>query len=345
MIPEDFSEVRRSIIGASDVGPIMGVSPFATIHDIFMAKLGIGEQEVTEQMAWGLEKEEWIANQYVKKVEDRGKVGVIKPPTLYKPGGPKWAACHCDGIVFESSYATAPYEDASNYSGDDDIVARIQHMIESGDRVICGLEVKNTSEYMRKDYGDEYTDQIPNMYILQCQYSMWVTGLREWDVGVEIGGNRIRIFRVRYNERLVETVVRRLTEFWEMVQTETPPPVDATEAAQRLLSQWFDETDEEAELTPELDDLIVKFIGARNAKKEAEGRMLGFKNHICKMMGGAVRVTSTDYSVVWKWPKPRGSFNYMDEADVDPEIIAKHFEEKPPKQRTFTCNVSKGVDK
>ena len=51
---EDWLSYRRLGIGGSDVAAIMGISPFATIRDLYYDKVGI--QPVIEEKATGWQK-------------------------------------------------------------------------------------------------------------------------------------------------------------------------------------------------------------------------------------------------------------------------------------------------
>lgn len=56
---EDWLEYRKKGIGGSDVAAIMGISPFATIRDLFYNKTGVQpviqeEEESNRQCGWCL---------------------------------------------------------------------------------------------------------------------------------------------------------------------------------------------------------------------------------------------------------------------------------------------------
>ena len=60
---EDWLDYRRLGIGGSDAAAIMGVSPFATIRDLYFDKIGV--TPVIEE-----EEENWVAKEVGHRLED-----------------------------------------------------------------------------------------------------------------------------------------------------------------------------------------------------------------------------------------------------------------------------------
>ena len=54
---KEWLQVRRRHIGASDAPVIMGVSPFKTVYELWMEKLGTGRTSVNAAMQRGLDME------------------------------------------------------------------------------------------------------------------------------------------------------------------------------------------------------------------------------------------------------------------------------------------------
>lgn len=61
---EDWLEYRKKGIGGSDVAAIMGISPFATIRDLFYNKTGV--QPVIQEE----EESNWVAKEVGHRLED-----------------------------------------------------------------------------------------------------------------------------------------------------------------------------------------------------------------------------------------------------------------------------------
>jgi len=78
------------------------------------------------------------------------------------------------------------------------------------DRIVRGrkkmLEVKSTAGYM----GDE----IPDYYLAQCMYQMYVTGIHEEELIYIQGDLTFGRFFVQYDEEFAEFIAQKVTEFW-----------------------------------------------------------------------------------------------------------------------------------
>ena len=78
------------------------------------------------------------------------------------------------------------------------------------DRIVKGrkkmLEVKSTAGYMGED--------IPDYYLAQCIYQMYVTGIHEEELIYIQGDLTFGRFNVPYDEEFAEFIANKVTEFW-----------------------------------------------------------------------------------------------------------------------------------
>ena len=78
------------------------------------------------------------------------------------------------------------------------------------DRIVRGrkkmLEVKSTAGYM----GDE----IPDYYLAQCMYQMYVTGIHDEELIYIQGDLTFGRFHVEYDEEFAEFIAQKVSEFW-----------------------------------------------------------------------------------------------------------------------------------
>lgn len=78
------------------------------------------------------------------------------------------------------------------------------------DRIVRGrkkmLEVKSTAGYM----GDE----IPDYYLAQCMYQMYVTGIHDEELIYIQGDLSFGRFHVDYDEEFAGFIAQKVTEFW-----------------------------------------------------------------------------------------------------------------------------------
>jgi len=334
---DSFTELRRKYIGSSDVGPILGVCSWASKYDIFLQKLGLKEIETTERMQTGIDIEAWIITErYLPAMaEANADVRVVKPPLLVHPKYP-WFGVHCDGLVYPMYSGADRYIQVITLEG---VGGGVQIMATP----LCGLEIKNVQIKVKKDWGDPGTDQIPATYYWQVQACMEVTDIDVWDVAVFFSGNRFEIFRVHRDREAMARAIPILEELWNRVQTNNPPPIDASESANKFLSTWYQE-EEDVEITADLDidNMATKYFEAKAERNRQIGLMVECENAICKRMESAPRKAATkligpDYGGTWKF-EPRRKVDYkaiIEEAGVKPELIAKHTTKPKPKKRTF----------
>ena len=115
-------------------------------------------------------------------------------------------------------------------------------MIANVDRTVigenAGLEIKTAgvSQY-KKWKGDE----IPDAYYCQCLHYMAVTGADYWYIAVLLGGNEARWKKIERNEEDIKVLIEKEREFWNLVETKTPPPVDGSKSCAAALGIYFKE--------------------------------------------------------------------------------------------------------
>ncbi|MNG60575.1 hypothetical protein D3C78_60180 [compost metagenome] len=69
----------------------------------------------------------------------------------------------------------------------------------------------------------------------QVQHPLAVTGKKEAHICVLICGHETRIFKVTRSESVIQHIINAECYFWEYVEKDTPPDVDASESAAKAL--------------------------------------------------------------------------------------------------------------
>ena len=87
-----------------------------------------------------------------------------------------------------------------------------------------GVESKWVAN-LSDDWGETGTDHVPPYVMLQCVHYMLVTGWDTWHVAALFGGREFRYYTIHRNELLVRHLLEMEIDFWDMVQTRTPPPL------------------------------------------------------------------------------------------------------------------------
>jgi putative phage-type endonuclease len=205
----DFHTIRRTGIGGSDAGAILGLSPYKTPLDVYLEK--VGEADSTEDTAatyWGRKLEDLVAEEY--SVRTGRKVERCND-TLRHPEAPHLIG-HVDRLVWDGGRP------------------RVRGQI----RTTRILECKTAGAHMADQWGPEGTDQIPEVYIAQVQHYLCVTGCEVADVAVLIGGRDFRVYEIPRDDELIMVMRQSLLEFWSLVTLRVPPePTTLADIAKR----------------------------------------------------------------------------------------------------------------
>jgi putative phage-type endonuclease len=241
---------RSSYIGASEVAAVIGASPWQTPVEKWQEKTGrIGTTEGNEAMEWGLLLEPLILAEY----ERRQGVTVERRQEFSRHPIYPFMGATLDGVT--------------------------------GSKLV---EVKTTSAFA-KDFGDEDDDAIPDHYRVQVHAQMAVTGLAQADLVVLIGGQRLKIYPVERHDPLVNLIEDRCSEFWECVQSDTPPTWG------KMTPQSLAVINPECEGVAEWDEVTAAVIAEHIEKieqnketvKRLEEDIESYKSSVLQLLGNA----------------------------------------------------------
>ena len=199
----DWLDVRRTGIGGSDAAAAVGLSPYKSQLELWLEKAGRGAElpkpdpsDTTEPVYWGTLLEPIVAAAYTQQTGHRvRKVNAV----LQHPAHP--------------------------------------FMLANLDREIVGvpgvqiLECKTAGEFGAR----HWQDGLPDYVTLQVQHQLAVTGKEAADVAVLLCGQRLAVYRIARDDALIGQLIALEAEFWRYVETDTPPPGDGSESADRAL--------------------------------------------------------------------------------------------------------------
>jgi putative phage-type endonuclease len=289
----EWLEARKKGIGGSDIAAICGLSRWKSPMDVYLDKIGAGgEVEPNEAMYWGSAIEAVIRQRFA---EDH----------------PEFIVTTHDGLAQHPDY---PFMVASY-----DCLCRDA---ETG-QLVAGWEGKTASAYKRDEWSGE---SVPDEYWLQCQWYMNVSGLSRWFLSVLIGGNDYREFIVERDDETIEMLKSRAIEFWRLVETKTPPPIDGSEASSRVLDRLYPAQD--AVLDPpyileDAESLARAYIEAREALKGAQAVVDTIENELKALMASHAVGVAGDYEVIWK-PRTRRVIDTKRLMAEKPDIAAEY---------------------
>jgi putative phage-type endonuclease len=197
-------ELRRTAIGSSEIGTILGVSPYSPI-ELWRVKVEGYERPDSPDMERGRFLEPAVAAWYAHRME----CALHDCGTMRHPSNPLVVATP-------------------------DRIARAHHGKEQ-----WTVELKTTS---RSDdlWGEPGSDAVPMHYLSQVQWELLVTGHARGDLAVLKWGRTLDIYNIPADPELQRSLVQMGQEWWDKyVKTATPPPPDASEEYARYMAAKY----------------------------------------------------------------------------------------------------------
>jgi len=264
--------LRQKGIGGSDVGPILGLSPYRSILEIYNDKISTTPTVTpyTDAMYWGTKLESIIADTFTEKT---GKP-YFKPDKMYVHPAFPYMIANLDGITID----------------------------DRGDLAI--LEIKTANEYTRDEWKD---DHIPETYYAQVQHYMAVTGLKTAYVVVLIGGQTFKITTIERDTKFITEMIQKEIAFWNNVTTQTMPQPDGTKATTAILNSIL--TNSKPNTTAKMnypEELLCQmYINADKRIHDAELEKNECSNLLkCALdSNGVDEMTSSKFTVTWRADK------------------------------------------
>lgn len=156
------------------------------------------------------------------------------------------------------------------------------HILASPDAIIdthALAEFKTINERYAADVlGEPFTDEIPDEWNIQAQQQMLVMGAELVWFGVWIKGGDVKVYQVSRHEKLIEGIVRCVTELWQRIQSGDPPPMQDHPSNVRLARELFREV-EEGEIV-EFDQYVSAYWEEYEALGKEEKRIKGERERL-----------------------------------------------------------------
>ena len=265
---EEWLNYRRSGIGGSDVGAIIGVNPYGSKAEVYFDKVGEinaspDTQETSEAMYWGTRLEDIIADEFQRRTNKK---------------------------VEKNHYILRS--------------KKYPFMLANLDRVLTGrnegLECKTSNVFNKSSWED---DNIPESYMAQVQHYMAVTGYEGWWVAVLIGGNNFQCQYIERDEEYIENLIKLESDFWfNHVQMNVVPDLDGSSASSNLIKRMFPKAEPKTSisLNGETNEIINKYMEYSENEKEFSGLKEECVNKIKMMLGDNEKGATDSYVINWK---------------------------------------------
>ncbi len=262
---EDWLEYRKLGIGGSDASVVCGINRYKSPVELWMEKTNqLPYQEAGEAAYWGTQLEALVKSEFTK----RTSIKINPANQLLQSETHPFMLANLDGTCQHPDYGT------------------------------CVFEAKTASAYK----SGEWDDSIPDEYLLQVQHYLAVTSYSGVYIAVLIGGNTFRWKFIERDEEIISMLIELETDFWDHVQSITPPSLDGSEASAKFLNERFPNSIPKSQIT--LPKTAVKLIRQYDSaceqletlteqKQEAE-------NLLKQMMGDNEVGTAGNRIITWK---------------------------------------------
>lgn len=247
----EWHEHRKTGIGASEIATAAGLNPWQTPLELYARKRGeVGEIEDSDEMRLGRLMEPVVKAEFCHRAK---LTLLVDNPPLYRHAEHPHILATPDGII-------------------------------SPGRL---LEAKTTSWRMKKEWGQEGTDDAPTQYVCQCQAQMAVMDADEVDLAVLFDGSMLKAFKVLRNEQLIQLLIGAATELWQRIQNGDPPEPNWEHASTPRLIREMHQTIRDTRIifTDEEAALWSQYEHWGRVKKEAETNQKTLKAKLEHVIG------------------------------------------------------------
>ena len=262
-IPSDRAEwlaLRRKHIGASEVAALFNVQAAYQpgIYAMWMDRAGLVPlPPVTiERAKWGILLEDAIAA----------------------------------GAAEREGWSVSPGQYASHPSG---VGATLDRIID-GDSAEDGpgcLELKNV-DFLQTMGGRAWSGEPPIHVLLQHQAQMLASGFQWGAIAWLVGGNDLRVVRIRAKPGIQAEIAKRAAAFWQSIRDDAPPQPDGSDATYSALLATLPDADDEDEPADLCGDnaseaAAADYLRGAAMAKEAEALKATARNVLLSKVGSA----------------------------------------------------------
>jgi len=182
---------RTKYLGGSDVAAILGISPWRTALDVYMDKIQPRVEETDPARVKVLTRGKRMEPYVIDLLQEETGLQVVRRGQRY--------------IDRELPF----------------IAAEIDAEAESGENI----EIKTSSPFKAREWGEQQTDEIPVYYTAQAMHGMMITGASVCVFGVLIGADDFRVYRVERDSETIAAIREKEIAFWDRVQRlDAPEP-------------------------------------------------------------------------------------------------------------------------
>ncbi len=244
---DQWLEYRRLGIGGSDVGAILGLSPFRTARDIYFDKIGM--KFANEQ------KDNWVALEIGHLLEDL----VAK--------------------IFSEQTGLNIFQEKKMFFHPDYpfMLADLDYLVTMPDGTIAILEIKTTNYHARNHWWKDGKEVVPAYYEVQARHYMAVRGVEHAFFCCLYGNNESEVIirHLQRDRQYEEELIFSEEYFWNNhVEKRIPPPyTENGDLIMRSLARSKhlpNKTEASVQLPSNSSKNLEKYLSLQQEKKEID---------------------------------------------------------------------------
>ncbi|MCQ0033106.1 endonuclease [Burkholderia glumae] len=300
---DDWLAVRRTGIGGSDAAAAVGLNPYMSALELWLDKTRRAEglpkpdpADTTSPTYWGTLLEPIVAAVYTQQTGNK----VRKVNAVLR-------------------HATVPF------------------MLANIDREVVGasdvqiLECKTAGEFGSR----LWRDGVPEYVQIQVQHQLAVTGKTAAHVAVLLCGQALEVHRIERDDALIGKLIELEANFWRFVETDTPPPPDGSESADRALRHLYPGNGSTIDFSDDhrLSSVFADLVAVRAEIEMRQQLEAQFKQAIQQAMGDANRAVFQTGAVSFKRSKDSSGVDLARLLADHPEFETQYAISKPGSRR------------
>ncbi|RIV48807.1 YqaJ viral recombinase family nuclease [Burkholderia pseudomallei] len=300
---DDWLSVRRTGIGGSDAAAAVGLNPYTSALELWMEKTGRADglphanpNDTTSPTYWGTLLEPIVAASYTKQTGNRVR--------------------RVNAVL---RHPTIPW------------------MLANLDREIVGvpavqiLECKTAGEFGSR----LWRGGVPEYVQIQVQHQLAVTGKQAAHVAVLLCGQALEVHRIERDDALIGRLIELEARFWRFVESDTPPPADGSESADRALRHLYPGNGGTVDFSDDrlLSSTFADLVAVRADIEARQAIEATLKQQIQQAMGDATRAVFETGSVSFKRTKDSSKINLARLLADHPTFETQYASSKPGSRR------------
>ena len=297
MLTEAQIEQRAHGLGSSDVSAVCGLNPHAGPLNVYNDKAGIYREDIGDKapVIYGNYMEPGVLQHYADthgvKLTLAADIGTVAHPEH------PWAMATPDAIA------------------------------ENADGSRWLVEAKTAGFRVKERWGPAGTDEVPEEYLVQCQWQMFVFDLDRCDLHAAVD-REFRTYTILRNDELIDGLYRHAAAFWTNLQAGIPPEIDGSDAGMRLLSSIHPEPKgERIEADAEAEALARELRELYRQADEIDARKKEIRAQLCERIGDARGMTTSVGSLSWGKGRETQKTDWkavVSAIGAPPEVLAAH---------------------